>query len=533
MSRLCSSRRLQQYRASLRSQRRLLDRGSLLTGAAMRSIRCIRSLGGLDTRVNARLARRQVWHGRARAFSYDKTPMSARAGLTEWSRSSISVESQQNLDQDNLGQHDTVQQHARQADDQPPVGPTGSTSVPRQEVSLKELLAILSGDGLLLCGDALLQIHESLLASATSLPESEAKPASVDMQTKPESVLSPAAASPPSWAAHLEPPTQPAIAVTPVSAESALVFSLPSHDAADVVATRTNQPVESLGQDDVEIPESLSPATASAAALSAGINGLAGLDQTAASTGVPIEIAAISEVAASEVAASESTTSEVTTSEATTSHVTAMEGGLVEPVGRDWLTQPLLVEPSLGPELSTEASIPEAITPASVTPEAITTVAITPEAITAAELQRRARVPRLPAYESPVFTFARLARLLLGQPASQTLDASRSDEVLGGELSIRCPTCNATQPPSPECRRCKCDLTWYSTLVVDRERMRRTILQRLRAGDYTDAALQAWILLQLSPDPDTLRLVAISQLLAGDQATAMALIQSQGLTQPT
>lgn len=56
-----------------------------------------------------------------------------------------------------------------------------------------------------------------------------------------------------------------------------------------------------------------------------------------------------------------------------------------------------------------------------------------------------------------------------------TLECTAEDE-------MRCPTCNAQQAWSDECRRCKCDLSLLRQWRRTSEAERRRCLRQLRAG---------------------------------------------------
>lgn len=83
------------------------------------------------------------------------------------------------------------------------------------------------------------------------------------------------------------------------------------------------------------------------------------------------------------------------------------------------------------------------------------------------------------------------------------------------EETFRCPTCNARQAPSSECRRCKCDLSLLLDALEHCERLAEQCLCALAAGDIHDAeqsALRRW---ELSPDETAARLLASTYLLQG------------------
>ncbi len=87
--------------------------------------------------------------------------------------------------------------------------------------------------------------------------------------------------------------------------------------------------------------------------------------------------------------------------------------------------------------------------------------------------------------------------------------------------SFRCPTCNARQEPSPECRRCKCDLTLLLASLQRCQRLYDCCLRSLGDKDLDAAerlAIQRW---ELAPDQDAARLLAITYLLQGRYQAAL------------
>lgn len=88
--------------------------------------------------------------------------------------------------------------------------------------------------------------------------------------------------------------------------------------------------------------------------------------------------------------------------------------------------------------------------------------------------------------------------------------------------TIRCPTCNASQAPSIECRRCRCDLSLLVETRQARERWRHACLKRLADHDAAGAiaaARRAW---EMGPDPEIGRLLAVAYLLSGRHQAALA-----------
>jgi hypothetical protein len=89
--------------------------------------------------------------------------------------------------------------------------------------------------------------------------------------------------------------------------------------------------------------------------------------------------------------------------------------------------------------------------------------------------------------------------------------------------TVRCPTCRASQPWSDICRRCKSDLHLLREFAEEYHRARLECLYQLRAGDPLAAENAARRCLELSPNPEARRLLALAALQAGDWATAASL----------
>jgi len=95
-------------------------------------------------------------------------------------------------------------------------------------------------------------------------------------------------------------------------------------------------------------------------------------------------------------------------------------------------------------------------------------------------------------------------------------------EQLSDDSLLRCPTCGATQPPQPECRRCKADLRLYQAALDQRRRWRTRALWHLGQGQYSAAIEAARRHEAASPDEDAARLLAVACLLAGRYEAALA-----------
>ncbi|MEZ6063782.1 MAG: hypothetical protein R3C19_25825 [Planctomycetaceae bacterium] len=88
--------------------------------------------------------------------------------------------------------------------------------------------------------------------------------------------------------------------------------------------------------------------------------------------------------------------------------------------------------------------------------------------------------------------------------------------------SLRCPTCGAEQAASPECRRCRCDLTLVLAIRRQAQRLHEDALRNLRDGLFDAAVHCAERRQAVSPDRTSRRLLAVSYLASGNFAAAMA-----------
>ena len=89
--------------------------------------------------------------------------------------------------------------------------------------------------------------------------------------------------------------------------------------------------------------------------------------------------------------------------------------------------------------------------------------------------------------------------------------------------SLCCPTCGAGQPPSVQCRRCKCDLSLVVAVRNRADALHRDCLRQLRAGEYHDALGRALGRYELSPDETSRRLLAVTYLCLGRYQAALDL----------
>ena len=81
------------------------------------------------------------------------------------------------------------------------------------------------------------------------------------------------------------------------------------------------------------------------------------------------------------------------------------------------------------------------------------------------------------------------------------------------EDTVACPTCNAKQPWSDVCRRCKTDLQLLHGVWQTYQQTRRRCLVHLREGRLAEALEQARQLHALCPDAHSRRLLAVCHLL--------------------
>jgi hypothetical protein len=98
--------------------------------------------------------------------------------------------------------------------------------------------------------------------------------------------------------------------------------------------------------------------------------------------------------------------------------------------------------------------------------------------------------------------------------------------------SLRCPTCNAVQAWSDECRRCKSDLRFLRHVVESRQLHRESALVALRRGHYAAALIEAQQAYDLYPDPDSKRLLATCHLLGGNWLQAMLMGSAESSAKP-
>ena len=86
--------------------------------------------------------------------------------------------------------------------------------------------------------------------------------------------------------------------------------------------------------------------------------------------------------------------------------------------------------------------------------------------------------------------------------------------------TMRCPTCNAQQSWSDECRRCKCDLSDLFAVWRAGRQARNRCLLALQSGDFDRALNHAQRLAVLCSGDEATRLLTVCHLLRGDWPAA-------------
>jgi len=94
---------------------------------------------------------------------------------------------------------------------------------------------------------------------------------------------------------------------------------------------------------------------------------------------------------------------------------------------------------------------------------------------------------------------------------------------------MRCPTCRAVQEPSPECRRCKCNLSLLIATLDHQRALHRAVLRELRERRYAAALELARRRWTLSPDATAARLLSVCHLVRGHFQAALAACESSRL----
>jgi hypothetical protein len=91
---------------------------------------------------------------------------------------------------------------------------------------------------------------------------------------------------------------------------------------------------------------------------------------------------------------------------------------------------------------------------------------------------------------------------------------------------MRCPVCKADNNETPQCRRCKADLTLLLALERRRQQALENACNRLAAGDGAGALVAATMAHGLRRDEKSRRVLAMARLLTGDHAAAWAAFQA-------
>ena len=87
---------------------------------------------------------------------------------------------------------------------------------------------------------------------------------------------------------------------------------------------------------------------------------------------------------------------------------------------------------------------------------------------------------------------------------------------------MRCPVCKADNNSTPQCRRCKADLSLLMALEQRRDRLLAEAGALLARGDSEAALRTAEQAHWLRCDEDSRRLLALARLMLGDRAAAWA-----------
>jgi hypothetical protein len=85
---------------------------------------------------------------------------------------------------------------------------------------------------------------------------------------------------------------------------------------------------------------------------------------------------------------------------------------------------------------------------------------------------------------------------------------------------MRCPLCKADNPQSPQCRRCKADLSLLFALEEQRRRTLAEARRCLRRGEWQAVAEHAETANWLRGDDESRQLMAVAHLLGRDFAAA-------------
>src|SRR3954452_24834975 len=93
---------------------------------------------------------------------------------------------------------------------------------------------------------------------------------------------------------------------------------------------------------------------------------------------------------------------------------------------------------------------------------------------------------------------------------------------------VRCPTYRAVQEWSDTCRRCRCDLRLLRSAQAAYDSLRRECLAQLDACQPDLALGHALRCVELRPDAESRRLLALCALVREDWETALRLARAAG-----
>jgi hypothetical protein len=98
--------------------------------------------------------------------------------------------------------------------------------------------------------------------------------------------------------------------------------------------------------------------------------------------------------------------------------------------------------------------------------------------------------------------------------------------------TLRCPTCNAEQPWSDDCRRCRCDLSLLHDTLRAAEHSYQAALRLYSEGRVAEALPAARQAYELEPQEATRRLWAVCALRTSDWPTAVRLAKLSSVAAP-
>jgi hypothetical protein len=98
---------------------------------------------------------------------------------------------------------------------------------------------------------------------------------------------------------------------------------------------------------------------------------------------------------------------------------------------------------------------------------------------------------------------------------------------------MRCPVCKADNDESPQCRRCKADLSLLAALECRRGRVLAEAVGRLAGADAQGALAAARTADAIRRDAESQRVLAIARLFSRDFAGAWASYREQVAEPPS